>query len=486
MYHANEEAITRAAARCRERHVILPTFAQMKDPRLIPQEITRRLSTVGLWDVNPLNLFRITWHNEPVEHGGGFGKVNYVLVPEVLTGVPAPIVMLIGKWFPTGAHKVGAAYGCLAPRLVSGAFDPTQHKAVWPSTGNYCRGGVFDAHLMGCASVAILPEQMSRERFDWLRSMGAEIIATPGCESNVKEIYDACKDIRRTRPECVIFNQFEEFGNACWHYHVTGAAAAEVFEDVRGTHGRLAAFVAATGSAGTIAAGDFLRTIAPRMLIVAAEALQCPTLYENGFGAHRIEGIGDKHVPWIHNTRNTDVVVAIDDAMCIRLFRLFNEEVGHAYLVRAGVPEELVRQLPLFGISSVANLLTAVKIARRFEFTARDVIISVATDSAAMYQSRLAELRAAHGAYTHEQAARDYEGALRAVRDDHVAELSYSDRKRLHNLKYFTWVEQQGKSVEELNALWYDDEFWPRTYAQVEEWDRAIAAFNALSGATPP
>ncbi|MCX7847610.1 MAG: pyridoxal-phosphate dependent enzyme [bacterium] len=481
----NEEVVARAAARCRERHVVLPTFAQLKDPALIPAEIKERLRHVGLWDINPLNLFRIGWHNEPVEHGGGFGPVNYLALPEALTGVAAPIVLLVGKWFPTGAHKVGAAYGCLAPRLVTGGFDPTRQKAVWPSTGNYCRGGVFDACVMGCSSVAILPEQMSRERFEWLRALGAEIIATPGGESNVKEIYDKCWEIRRTRPECVIFNQFEEFGNACWHYHVTGAAAEEAWRLAGGATTRLSAFVAATGSAGTIAAGDYLRSVAPRLLVVAAEALQCPTLYENGFGEHRIEGIGDKHVPWIHNVRTTDVVVAVDDAACLRLFRLFNEEVGQAYLVRAGVAEAVVRQLPLCGISAIANMLAAIKVARRFEFTARDVVLSVATDSAAMYGSRLEELRAARGEYTPEQAARDFEGALLATRDDHVAELSYSGRKRLHNLKYYTWVEQQGKSVAELNALWYDEEFWARTFAQVEVWDRWISAFNIQSGATP-
>ncbi len=475
----------RAAARCREHHVILPTFAQLKDPALIPQDIRARVRTTGLWDVNPLNLFRIGWHNEPVEHGGGFGPVNHLVLPPALTGVTAPIVMLIGKWFPTGAHKVGAAYGCLAPRLVSGEFDPDYHRAVWPSTGNYCRGGVFDACLMGCGSVAILPEQMSRERFDWLRTMGAEVIATPGCESNVKEIYDACWEIRRTRPECMIFNQFEEFGNACWHYHVTGAAAAEAWQAVRGARSRLAAFVSATGSGGTIAAGDYLRTIAPRIAIVAAEALQCPTLYENGFGAHRIEGIGDKHVPWIHNTRSTDAIAAIDDEACMRLFRLFNEPAGHALLAREGVPDEVIAKLDLFGISCIANLLAAIKTARRFEYTSHDVIITVATDSAAMYLSRLDELRAERGAYTGEHAARDFEGALRATRDDHFGELTYHTRKALHNLKYYTWVEQQGKTVEALNALWYDDEFWPRTYAQVARWDELINAFNLLSGAAP-
>ena len=171
----------------------------------------------------------------------------------------------MGKWFPTGAHKVGAAFGCLVPKLVSGQFDPTTQKAVWPSTGNFCRGGAFDCALLGCQAVGILPEEMSRERFEWLKEIGAEVIATPGCESNVKEIFDKCWEIRRTRPDCVIFNQFEEFGNPIWHYHTTGGMVQEIFERVAGPGDRLARFVSATGSAGTIAAGDFLRTQHPHV-----------------------------------------------------------------------------------------------------------------------------------------------------------------------------------------------------------------------------
>ncbi len=188
----NEEQLKRTVQRARERDIIIPTFAQMKDPSSIPDGVKARLAQIGLWDIVSPNLFRITWKNEPVAHGGGFGGVNYLELPPSLTGVPARIIALVGKWFPTGAHKVGATFGCLVPRLVTGQFDPTSQKAVWPSTGNYCRGGAYDSALLACDSIAILPEEMSRERFEWLSRVAGEVIATPGCESNVKEIFDKC------------------------------------------------------------------------------------------------------------------------------------------------------------------------------------------------------------------------------------------------------------------------------------------------------
>ncbi|MDD8013095.1 MAG: pyridoxal-phosphate dependent enzyme [Acidobacteriota bacterium] len=474
--------LAKAVGHFRSRGIILPTFAEQRDPESIPGAIKDQLKKIGLWDLHPLNLFRITWKNEPREKGGLFGGVNYLELPRELTGVQARIVLLVGKWFPTGAHKVGAAYGCLAPRLVSGQFDPTYHKAVWPSTGNYCRGGAFDSYIMGCTAVAILPELMSRERFDWLREIGAEVIATPGCESNVKEIYDKCREIRQTRPDCVIFNQFDEFGNSCWHYFNTGAAVEEVFRKIAGPGAALAAYVSSTGSAGTIAAGDYLRTVFPALKVVAAEARQCPTLLQNGFGGHRIEGIGDKHVPWVHNVRNTDAVAAIDDEDCMRLFRLFNDPAGRKRLAELGFPAQEVEQLELLGISGIANVLAAIKAAKHFEMTGDDVIFTLATDSSALYGSRLQELTAERGAYTPLQAAGDLERCLWGQEDDHFKELTYSDRKAIHNLKYFTWVEQQGKEIADLNQLWHDRSLWPLLFNQVGRWDEMIRDFNERTG----
>lgn len=478
----NSEVLERAVKRYREKGIILPTFKQMENPSLIPNKIVKQLKSIGLQENHPLNLFRITWKNEPIDFGGAYGKVNYLEIPKEISGVDAKIILVLGKYFPTGAHKVGAAYGCLTPRIITGQFDPTYHKAVWPSTGNYCRGGAFDSFLMDVTAIAILPEEMSKERFAWLKEIGAEVIATAGCESNVKEIYDKCWEIRRTRKDAVIFNQFDEFGNPAWHYNVTGKAIQEVFGYIKSDTSRLSAYVSATGSAGTIAAGDFLRTLHPHIQVVASEALQCPTLLRNGFGGHRIEGIGDKHVPWIHNVRNTNVVTAIDDEHAMRLLRLFNEKDGHDYLNSKGVDPELIKQLPSLGISSIGNLLSAIKTAKYFEYDQDDVIFSIATDSAEMYGSRLEELENEKGKYNAIQAALDAESCLKEQSTDNMRELTYQDQKAIHNLKYFTWIEQQAKPLEELNQMWYDRQIWDKLFHQTERWDELIEDFNARTG----
>ena len=475
----NEAVLESAVERARERDFRIPTFKQMRDPSQVPADVAEKLRSVGLWDLDPLNLYRITWHNEPTEHGGGFGPVNTIELPSELTGVDARIIVLVGKWFPTGAHKVGAAFGCLVPRLVTGQFDPATQKAVWPSTGNYCRGGAYDSSLLGCESVAILPEGMSQERFDWLESVAGEVIKTPGSESNVKEIFDKCNELSLFGQDLVIFNQFDEFGNYLWHYSVTGPAMEEAIEAAMGPADRFRGVTLTTGSAGTIAAGDYLKQVYPLAKIAAGEAVQCPTMLYNGFGEHRIEGIGDKHIPWVHNVKNTDLAIGLDDEAAISLIRLFNEAAGVDYLADQGVKPDVIGQLPLLGISGAGNLLSAIKFARYYEMGSNDVIVTVGTDSMEMYGSRLEELNASRGAFTDLDAAGAYQRYLLGTGIDHVHELSYYDRKRIHNLKYYTWVEQQGKTYEEIQAQWYDDGYWTGVQDMVDPIDELIDAFNA-------
>ncbi|MDR3193132.1 MAG: pyridoxal-5-phosphate-dependent protein subunit beta [Treponema sp.] len=483
----NKTVLEKNIAKARENRIIIPTFRQMKDPEgRVPGKIKDRLGKTGLWDLDPVNLFRITWKNEPVESGGLYGKPNCVELPPALTGVAARIICLAGKYFPTGCHKVGASFGCLVPRLVTGQFDATSQKAVWPSTGNYCRGGAFNSKLLAVDSVAILPEGMSRERFEWLKTIAAEIIATPGTESNVKEIFDKVHEIRATRKDAMIFNQFEEMGNYLWHYTVTGGAIAEAFEGLLAADGRsnFAGVCFTSGSAGTLASGDYLKQRYPRSRIAVGEALQCPTILNNGFGAHRIEGIGDKHIPWVHNVKNTDMAIGIDDRDSMALLRLFNEEAGKEFLRQeAGLNPETVDSLALMGISGISNMLCCIKFAKYYELGPRDVVATVLTDSVDMYRSRVEELRREKGEYRPIDAAADFSGSLLGEGTGNMLELTYPERKRVHNLKYYTWVEQQGRGAEELDAQWYNqDETFLAVQKQADAIDGLIDEFNLRTG----
>jgi len=469
-------------AYCREKGITLPTFEMMRNPDKVPQKVKDQLKKTGLWDLHSANLYRITWQNEPKESGGLYAGVNHIVLPPELTGCKASIIMLTGRYFPTGAHKVGATYGCLVPGLITGQFDPQQTKAVWPSTGNYCRGGAYISALLACNAIAILPEEMSQERFEWLHEIAGEVIATPGCESNVKEIFDKCWELRKSGQDLRIFNQFEEMGNPMWHYSVTGHAVETLLHNYLAGGKRYAGFVSSSGSGGTLGAGYYLKRRFPRSQVVAAEALQCATLLYNGFGAHRIEGIGDKHVPWVHDCKETDFVVAVDDEVPMRALRLYNEPVGRKALVEKGVSAALVEQLDLLGISGIGNMVAAIKYAKYNELTEDDYVVSIATDSMQLYGSRLSELAAERGVYSAADAQRDIE-LVDSIAIDHTKELSYYEKKTVHNLKYYTWIEQQGREVQELNDQWYDhDNYWSPMFDQVHEIDALINQFNERVG----
>jgi len=479
--------LERTAARFREAGIALPRFAQLADPALVPDGVRERLAAVGPDDRDPLNLFRVHWFNDAARTGIAPVPEHVVLPPE-LTGVEARIVVALGDRFPMiAAHKVLAAYGCLAPRLVAGEFDPTVNRAVWPSTGNYCRGGVAISRLMGCHGVAVLPEGMSRERFAWLEDWvvdPGDIIRTPGTESNVKEIYDRCHLLAED-PENVIFNQFAEFGNYVVHYLATGSALGRLFESLQDASPslRLHSFVSATGSAGTIAAGDYLKEHYGAK-IVAAEALECPTMLYNGFGEHNIQGIGDKHIPLIHNVMNTDVAVAISDRATDRLGLLFGTELGREHLARRRhVAEDVLAQLPSLGLSSICNVLGAIKTAKYYGLGSDDVVVTVATDGAAMYHSErdIAAAKFFPDGFDEIGAGEIFGEHLLGASTDNLRELTHEERTRIFNLGYYTWVEQQGVSIADFQTR-RDQAFWKSTQAQVAGWDELIDEFNARTG----
>jgi cysteine synthase len=480
----------RALRRLREARVTLPSFAQLRDPACIPEGVRNRLAAVDPDAPDPLNLFRVHWFNAADRRG--LAEVpGHVEIPSELSGVPARIVLALGDRFPMiAAHKVLAAYGCLAPRLVTGQFDPTRQRAVWPSTGNYCRGGVAISRIMGCRGVAVLPENMSRERFDWLDRWvadPADIIRTPGSESNVREIYDACRELDRD-PDNVIFNQFCEFGNYLVHRSVTGAAMQRLFLHLAAGNRRtrLAAWVSASGSGGTLAAGDHLKQ-ALGARIVVAEAAECPTLLENGFGEHNIQGIGDKHVPFIHNVMNTDLVAGVSDMATDTLNLLCNTEIGRAYLVeRRGVAPALVARLGDLGLSSLCNLLAAIKTAKYYDLGPDDVVLTVATDGAAMYASeRDKAVKKYFGNRFDAVAAGETWGrAIGGAATDRLLEMTQPERRRVFNLGYFTWVEQQGVSLAEFERRRLPS-FWDGLLDLLPAWDAMIAEFNSRSAVVP-
>ncbi|MDQ1422744.1 MAG: cysteine synthase [Acidimicrobiaceae bacterium] len=481
------EALARSVERFRAQRIVLPTFAELAAPSTIAPSVRDRLATVDRDAADPLNLFRCHWYNQ-------WGTAEFASVPEHIvlptsfTGVAAPIIVVFGDRFPMiGAHKVLAAYACLAPRVITGQFDPTHHKAIWPSTGNYARGGVAISRIMGCRGVAIIPAGMSAERFEWLDRWvadPADVIRTPGSESNVKEIYDACNALAAD-PSNFVLNQFCEFGNHLAHYEITGRALGHVFEHVAAARPslRLAAFTSATGSAGTIAAGDRLKEQYGTR-IVAVEALECPTMLENGFGEHNIQGIGDKHIPLIHNVMNTDVVCAVSDAATDELDVLHNTDVGRRYLIeRIGVSDDVVAALVHFGLSSICNVIAAIKTARLYDLGEDDAIITVATDGAALYPSERAKMLAGRfgGSFDEVDAADVFGRHIVGATTDHMIDCTARDRARVFNLGYYTWVEQQGTPFDVFESR-RSPVFWTGLREYLSRWDGLIAAFNARTG----
>jgi len=453
-----------------------PTFAEMRDPATIDPEIRRRaLSAREATPLDPINLYNITWRRED-------GRVSHMVLPKALTGVDAEIVVLYGKDFPTGSHKVGATYSVVIEQLVRGAVEPGKHTVVWPSTGNYGIGGAWVGGRMGFDSVVVLPEQMSAERFRMIESYGSRIIATPGCESNVKEIYDKCHELSGGDPDKIrIMNQFERFGNYRFHSCVTGPTVIALMEELakRGVgKGKASAFVSAMGSAGTIGAADALKERWPDHRIVGLEPIQCPTLFMNGYGGHDIQGIGDKHVTWIHNVMNMDAMMCIDDMECKLGLQLLVEDAGRAVLESAGVtPEQAGELASITGISGVCNILGAIKTARHYGFGKDDVVVTVCTDNIARYHSVMQQLTGTHGVMDSSEAGHRLDSIFHGQKQDWIQEGTREVRLRWHNLKYFTWVEQQGKSVEELEAL-KSQEFWAMQREYSAETDKLIETYR--------
>jgi cysteine synthase len=436
-----------------------PTYAEMREPSLLPNDLRGKARQARARPLDALNLWNIGWKSS--------GALAYTVLPELLTGVPSPIVVLSGRSFPTGSHKVGPAYAILAEKQLEGECRPGQHTLVFPSTGNFGIGGAWVGPRLGYRSAVVLPAEMSAERFTMIEGYGAEVVKTPGSESNVKEIYDRVRQLRG-EPHNRVLNQFEEFGNYRFHFHCTAAAVLEL---ARALRLQVGAFVSAMGSGGTIAAGEAIKGHHPGAATVAVEPVQCPTLYDAGFGPHRIEGIGDKHVTWIHNVWATDLLVCVDDQECLEGLQLLQQ--GTETLEAEGIAAELAESwVGLFGVSGVCNVLGAIKAARHYGLRPDQGIFTVATDGFDRYPSVLQRLDEDLGPMTREEARRRL-SIFTNQKLDHVLEATRAVRRRWHNQKYYTWVEQQGKTAAELREQ-EDPAFWVGQQERAAEVDRAI------------
>ena len=479
----NSLVIEKTANYFKQKGILLPTISELQNPHLIDTDIKNKVFKTDKDAMDPANLFRVHWFNKS-DHTNFLDVPEHIVLPDEFTGIEAKIIVNLGRYFPLiTAHKVLAAYGCLLPRILNGTFDYSKHKAVWPSTGNYCRGGVAISKILGLKSVAILPEGMSKERFNWLEKWvedKKDIIKTKGTESNVKEIYDACNELEKDQNNDII-NQFNEYYNYAIHRSVTGSSFEKSFLKVKGDSNLTARlYVSASGSSGTLAAGDYLKENLNAKIAVV-EAVECPTLLYNGYGEHNIQGIGDKHVPLIHNVMNSDYVVGVSDEATNNLNLLFNTSEGKEYLKkRKGFDVEFVDRLPEFGFSSIANIIASIKLAKKMKLTKDDAIITVATDGADLYETELAKTKK-HFSKRYDQitCAEIFAKNFEAITVDHTLELSQIDKERIFNLGYYTWVEQQGISLEEFENR-RNQSFWDKHYKDMISLDEKIKEFNSF------
>ena len=450
-------------------HIWGPTFEEMLHPTKIQPDIRKKaLSALEGDPLSPLNLYNITWRDSQ-------DKIRHVILPKALTGIDAEICVITGKWFPTGSHKVGPTYSCTIERQIAGTITPRKHRLVWPSTGNFGAGGAYVGERMNYDSLVILPEEMSQERFDKIAFYGAKFVKTPGCESNVKEIYDKTHELEK-EPNTIIVNQFADFANYRFHYYVTGNSMLELFEELksRGVGTRFAAITSAMGSSGTIACGDRVKQIHPGCRVVGLEPVQCPTLYSNGFGGHDIQGIGDKHVTWIHNTDNMDAIACIDEWDCKKGMQLVHEDAGLEVLEKSGAKRsdlEFMREL--FGISGICNILGAIKTAKHYKMGKGDVLFTIATDSTERYYSVLGAMNKQLGPMDKTEASKRLESIFHKQGTDYMLEGTTHARDCWANLKYYTWVEQQGKAVDELRAQ-RTREYWEKEQSKIDNTNKKI------------
>ncbi len=440
-----------------------PTYEEMLCPEKINPEVRERaLRALKENELDPINLFNITWKDEN-------NKVRTVVLPKELTGVDANIVVMLGNGYPSGSHKVGPAYATLIEGCVDGEIVPGEHTILGPSTGNFGIGVAYICRLMGYRAIVIMPDNMSKERYERIRKYGAELDLTPGTESDVILTLQRTYQLKKN-PKNKPLAQFELLPNYRFHRYVTGNSAIEAVKDVG--NGRIACFISAPGSAGTLGAGDQIKKVFPEAKVVALEPYECSTLANGGRGQHRIEGIGDKMCTLIHNVLNTDFVALIYDDSCVQGLKVFQD--GTDVLVKMGVKREVAENLRnFFGISSICNIIGSIKMAKYLRLGPDDNVVTIATDGFDRYPSILKDLEQRVLEINDTVLERWARDIFLKADESEIYDFRRSEAKeRLFRQKEQDWL-PFGYTKEYLDSM-KDPEFWEREYSLVEEYDKKI------------
>jgi cysteine synthase len=441
-----------------------PTYAEMLDPATLPPALRGMALAAAQGDeLDPVNLFNITWRAP--DHG-----IRHVLLPQELTGVKANIIVMVGHFFPSGSHKVGPAYSTLMEGELAGEIVPGNCTTIGPSTGNFGIGVAYVSRLKGYPAIVIMPEGMSAERYQRIRHYGGQLDLTPGSESDVILVLERTLEYRKD-PRNKVLAQFELLPNYRFHRYVTGRSALEAARPYG--NGRVAVFAAAPGSAGTLAAGDEIKSAWPDCLIAALEPRECSTLFNNGFGSHRIEGIGDKMVTLIHNVLTTDYVVLIHDEDCVLGLELL-EHRQHGIEPFLGLPAGSLQPLKgLFGVSGICNILGAIRMARFLDLGPDDNVVTIATDGFDRYPSVLEDFERRRGLLHASELGARLEEVFRGGGPDDILDVRPRQQKeRLFGYKQEVWT-NFGYSLPYLEGM-KSQSFWDEEYDKIGEIDARL------------
>ncbi|MGI6065284.1 MAG: PLP-dependent cysteine synthase family protein [Bacillota bacterium] len=440
-----------------------PTYEEMLYPDRVSPEIREHALKMSNEDeLNPINLFNITWKNKE-------NKVRKVILPRELTGVEANIVVLLGKYFPSGSHKVGPAYATLIEGCVDGEILPGRNTILGPSSGNFGIGVAYICRLMGYEAIIIVPAGMTRERVERIKKYGARLEMVSGEEAGMRSILQRTRELMEN-PINRALAQFELLPNYRFHRYVTGHSVVEAVREVG--NGRVACFAVAPGSAGTIAAGDHIKSMFPEAIVAALEPFECPTLSRGLGGAHRIEGIGDNLCNLIHNLLTTDYVVLVHDDDCVKGLKVIQE--GSHVLTKMGVdPEQAQGLVDLFGVSGICNILGSIKMAKFLKLGPEDNVVTISTDGFDRYSSVLEDLAARNPQIDQTVLEQWGKDIFWGPDSEQIFDFRSPEAKsHLFKLKEKDWV-PFGYTLDYLESM-KDMEFWDREYNRVFEYNKRI------------